>query len=423
MPRQLHRTQPEPERAFLVAVETRKQGVGRPPGWGASSGWDSESSLQELAQLVYTARGVVVGQMVQKLPAPDRAHYVGKGKLAEIVAQRESAGYTLVVFDDELSPAQQRKLEGALKVKVLDRTALILDIFAMRAGTREGRLQVELAQSEYLLPRLAGQWSHLEHLGGSGAQGTIGIRGPGEKQLETDRRLVRVRIGRLKGEIEGVRRQRSLYRRRRARSGIPVVALVGYTNAGKSTLMRTLTHADVLVEDQLFATLDPITRRVRLPGGHTVLLTDTVGFIQKLPTQLVAAFRATLEELAEADLLLPVVDITHPNAAHQSQTVDDTLAELGLAEKPRVTAFNKVDLLAERDGHAIDSIEELADYELSLAAHRPDAVLVSAERGWGMDELLARIEEALKRSRETKAWLGRQSDTWAGRAPSSGAGT
>ena len=422
IPRQLHRTQRAPERAFLVAVETRKKGAGRPPGTAAAIGWDSESSLEELAQLVYTARGVVVGRVVQKLSAPDRASYIGKGKLAEIVAQRQSAGYTLVVFDDELSPAQQRTLEGALKVKVLDRTALILDIFAMRAGTREGRLQVELAQSEYLLPRLAGQWSHLERLGGSGAQGSIGVRGPGETQLETDRRLVRLRIGRLKREIEGVSRQRSLYRRRRARSGIPVVALVGYTNAGKSTLLRALTHADVLVEDRLFATLDPITRRVRLPGGQTVLLTDTVGFIQKLPTQLVAAFRATLEELAEADLLLPIVDITHPNAAHQSQTVDDTLADLGLAEKPRVTAFNKVDLLAEGDGQPIDSIEELADYELSLAAHRPDAVLISAERGWGLDELLARIEAALKRSRETQGWPSRKADAWAARAPSSGAG-
>ena len=375
--------------------------------------------MRELAQLVRTARGVVVGQVIQKLQSPDSAHYIGRGKLAEIVAQRDATGYTLVAFDDELSPTQQRNLENALKVKVLDRTALILDIFALRARTREGRLQVELAQSEYLLPRLAGQWSHLERMGSTGAQGTMGVRGPGETQLETDRRLVRTKLGRLKREIEGVRRQRALYRRRRARSGVSVVAMVGYTNAGKSTLMRALTDADVLVEDRLFATLDPVTRRVRLPGGRPALLTDTVGFIQKLPTQLIAAFRATLEELAEADLLLHVVDITHPNAAHQSQTVDDTLAELGLAEKPRVTAFNKVDLLAGRDGGPIAGIEELAEFELGLAANRPDAVLVSAERGWGLDELLVRIDEAIKLSAKRQAPIGWQQSGWSTPTPSS----
>ncbi len=342
-----------------------------------------------------TARGTVVGHTVQKLPSPNPASYVGQGKLEEVVARRSPTGYTMVVFDDELSPSQQRNLERHLKVKVLDRTALILDIFAMRARTREGRLQVDLAQSEYLLPRLAGQWSHLERLGGSGAQGAIGVRGPGETQLETDRRLVRNKIARLKREIEAVRRQRSLYRRRRAGSGVPVIALVGYTNAGKSTLMRALTRANVLVEDRLFATLDPVTRRVRLPDGRAALLTDTVGFIQKLPTQLVAAFRATLEELAEAAVLLHVVDITHPNAAQQSQAVDETLDELGLAEKPRVTALNKVDLLVKSDGTAVAGIDELAEYDLSLAEHRPDAVLISAERGWGLDGLLHCIGEAL----------------------------
>ncbi|OGO52415.1 MAG: GTPase HflX [Chloroflexi bacterium RBG_16_68_14] len=393
-------------------METRRNGSGRRTGAGASARWDTESSLEELAQLVRTAGGVVVGQAVQKLRSPNPAHYVGPGKLGEIVAQRDATGYTMVVFDDELSPSQQRNLEQALKVKVLDRAALILDIFAMRAHTREGRLQVELAQSEYLLPRLAGQWSHLERLGSSGAQGAIGVRGPGETQLETDRRLARNKIGRLKREIEDVRRRRSLYRRRRARSGVSVVALVGYTNAGKSTLMRTLTHADVLVEDQLFATLDPVTRRLRLPRGRTTLLTDTVGFIQKLPTQLVAAFRATLEELAEADLLLHVVDITHPDAAQQSQTVDDTLADLGLTEQPRITALNKVDLFVGRDGGALTRIEELADYDLSLAQHRPDAVLISAERGWGLDELLARIEQALARAAEKNTPGTSRRDGW-----------
>ena len=386
--RTLHSTVRERERAFLVAVETQRHGAG--------GGWDSESSLEELGELVRTAGGAVVGQAVQKLGSPNPAHYVGTGKLKEIVAQRESAGYTLVVFDDELSPSQQRNLEKALDVKVLDRTALILDIFAMRARTREGRLQVELAQDEYLLPRLAGQWSHLERLGRASGQGSIGVRGPGETQLETDRRLVRNRISKLKRQIEDVRRQRSLYRSRRAKAGVPIVALVGYTNAGKSTLMRALTHADVLVEDQLFATLDPITRRVHLPSGRTVLLSDTVGFIQKLPTQLVAAFQATLEELKEADLLLHVLDITHPDAAQQSETVDATLAELGLSERPRVVALNKVDLLA-RDGQRIESIAELAEYDVSLAAQQPDAVLLSAARGWGLEDLLARIDDVLRR--------------------------
>jgi GTP-binding protein HflX len=376
---------------LLVAVETRK----RRPG----QHWDTESSLEELAQLARTAGATVIDRTVQKLQSPHPASYIGAGKVAEIAAQRDASGYTMVVFDDELSPTQQRNLEKALDVKVLDRTALILDIFAMRARTKEGRIQVELAQAEYLLPRLAGQWGHLERLGRSGAPGAIGVRGPGETQLETDRRLARNRITRLKREIEGVRRQRALYRRHRARQGVPVVALVGYTNAGKSTLMRALTQADVLVEDQLFATLDPTTRRIRLPSGRAALLTDTVGFIQKLPTQLVAAFQATLEELADAQLLLHVVDITHPDAAQQSQTVDDTLAELGLAEKPRVTALNKVDRLIGRNGAPISDLDDLADYDLGLAAHRPDAALISAERCWGLDELLQRIDAALETSR------------------------
>ena len=387
----LHSTALEPERAFLVAVQPRQNGAR-----SASATWDADSSLDELELLVRTAGGAVVGRTVQRREHPNPAHYIGAGKVDEIVSQRASLAYTVVVFDDELSPSQQRNLEGALKVKVLDRTALILDIFAMRAHTKEGRLQVDLAQCEYLLPRLAGQWSHLERLGRSGAPGSIGVRGPGETQLETDRRLARNKIARLKREIEAVRRQRSLYRRRRARAGVPVVALVGYTNAGKSTLMRALTRADVFVEDQLFATLDPLTRRIRLPSARAALLTDTVGFIQKLPTQLVAAFQATLEELREADLLLHVVDITHPEAARQSQTVDDTLRDLGLADRPRLTALNKIDLLTPHDGDAENGLEALAGYDFELAKHRPDAVLVSAERGWALDELLARIDQALQ---------------------------
>ncbi len=361
-----------------MAVETK----------GERDGISAEDSLDELALLANTAGAEVVGRAVQRLQRPNPAHYIGRGKLAEIVAERDDAGYTVVLFDDELSPSQQRNLEGELKVKVLDRTALIIDIFARRAHSREARLQVELAQSQYLLPRLAGQWSHLERL-----EGRIGTRGPGETQLETDRRLVRDRITRLRRELESVRQQRSLYRRRRERQGVAVVALVGYTNAGKSTLMRALSGADVLAEDLLFATLDPITRRIRLPGGSDALLSDTVGFIQKLPTQLVAAFRATLEELADADLLVHLVDITHANAGEQFETVERTLASLGLAAKPRIVAFNKLDRLAPRDGAELDSVAE------RVRGDHPEAVLISAARGWHLDLLLETVERDLQRLR------------------------
>jgi len=384
--RPLHPTAEPEERAYLVAVQLKG-------GDGASSSlrrWDPQSSLEELALLAQTAGARVVGRTVQRLERLHPAHYVGTGKLGEIKAERGPSGYSLVIFDDELTPSQQRNLEDALKVKVLDRTALILDIFARRARTREGRLQVDLAQAQYLLPRLAGQWSHLERL-----EGRIGTRGPGETQLETDRRLVRSKIGRLKKQLEAVRRQRSLYRRRRARMGVPVVALVGYTNAGKSTLMRALSGADVFVEDLLFATLDPLTRRIVLPGGRRALLTDTVGFIQKLPTQLVAAFRATLEELAEADLLVHVVDMTHPDAAEQAEAVERTLAELEVAGKPRLTLLNKVDRLTRSDGSPLRGLEDLEEYELALSVHRPDACFVSALLGWGLDDMLARVEETL----------------------------
>jgi len=249
---------------------------------------------------------------------------------------------------------------------------------------------VELAQYQYLLPRLAGQWSHLERL-----EGAIGTRGPGETQLETDRRLVRDRIARLKRQIEAVRRQRALYRRRRARAGVPVVALVGYTNAGKSTLMRALSGAEVFTEDKLFATLDPLTRRIKLSDGRAVLLSDTVGFIQKLPAQLVAAFRATLEELEAADVLVHVVDITHADAAQQAETVQETLQELDLSEKPVIAALNKVDLLARHDGDAIRGLEELHEQSVLLSYNRPDALLISAQNGWGLDELRQRIDTVL----------------------------
>ena len=352
------------------------------------SRWDADSSLEELAQLADTAGAVVVGRTVQRLESPNPAYYIGKGKVEEIASLKATQDYDLVIFDDELSPSQQRNLEKALKVKIIDRTALILDIFAQHARTREGALQVELAQHEYLLPRLVGQWVHLERLGGG-----IGTRGPGETQLETDRRLIRDRIRRLKAELEAVRRHRSLYRRRRARQGLPVVSLVGYTNAGKSTLMRALSGAEVHIEDKLFATLDPVTRRLSLPGDSFILLTDTVGFIQKLPHELVAAFRATLEELSEADLLLHVVDISHPNAADQHETVERTIAELGLAHKPRLTVLNKVDRLTRKGGDPVEGpIEGLKEMEEDSC---PGTVLVSALKGWGLQELLEGIEGLL----------------------------
>jgi GTPase len=385
--RQLRPTADPPERAFLVAAQLKHWGSDGRGTNGIGGRWNAESSLEELALLADTAGARVVGQTLQRLESRNPATYVGKGKVAEIASQRFELGYSTVIFDDELTPSQQRNLEGELDVKVLDRTALILDIFAQHARTREGRLQVELAQHEYILPRLRGQWSHLERL-----EGRIGTRGPGETQLETDRRLIRDKISRLKREIERVRSQRALHRRQRAKQGIPVVSLVGYTNAGKSTLMRALSGADVLVQDRLFATLDPVTRRIRLPLGSFALLTDTVGFIQKLPTQLVAAFRATLEELEEATLLLHVVDITHPEAEEQAHTVEETLAELSLKDRPRVTALNKIDMLAEG---SLESGSRSQDDGWKPPAWARDGVPVSAARGWGLEELRSRIEAAL----------------------------
>jgi len=354
----------------------------------AVDGWSVEQSLAELGQLARTAGAEVVASATQRLNAPTPAYFVGRGKLDEMVSLRDSVGYDVAIFDDELSPAQQRNLERALGVKVIDRTALILDIFAGRARTHEGRVQVELAQQEYLLPRLAGRWTHLERLGGG-----IGTRGPGETQIETDRRLVRRRIQRLKTEIEGMRRQRALYRRRRSEHGIPVIAIIGYTNAGKSTLLNALSSAHVLVEDKLFATLDPTTRRLALPNGLQVLLSDTVGFIQKLPPTVVAAFRATLEELADADLLLHIVDISSETASLQCQTVEDMLAELGLLDRPRLLVLNKIDLLG-GDVEANDSDAARRYVEL-LGTRVKTAALISAARGWGLSGLLKLVADML----------------------------
>lgn len=345
--------------------------------------------MEELAQLASTAGADVIGRLIQRLRIPSKTHYLGKGKVEELLSLKSSLNYDVVIFDDELSPLQQRNLEEALQVKVIDRAALILDIFARRARTREGQLQVELAQHQYLFPRLAGQWSHLERLGGG-----IGTRGPGESQLETDRRLIRQKIHRLEGRIEEIRKHRRLYRQQRRESGIPVVALIGYTNAGKSTLLNALSQADVFVEDKLFATLDPTTRRLTLPDKNVILLTDTVGFIRKLPPTIVTAFRATLEELSEANILLHVVDLASHNAPEQCQTVEDILADLNLKDKPRITALNKIDLLLDK-GKTWD--EESAIIYLS---HRDDVsnkntVLISAEKKWGLTKLLETLSRQL----------------------------
>lgn len=346
--------------------------------------WTIEDSIEELANLADTADVEVVGRMIQRLGRPSRT-YLGSGKLKELISLRGQTGYNVVIFDDELSPRQQKNLEDTLDIKVIDRTALILDIFSRRAQTHEGKLQVELAQHQYLLPRLAGQWSHLERLGGG-----IGTRGPGEKQIETDRRLIERRIQKLKREIEDVRKHRALYMKNRKRSGIAVVALVGYTNAGKSTLLNTVSGAEVFVEDKLFATLDPTTRRLRLPDGQMILMTDTVGFIHKLPPSVVAAFRATLEELGEADVLLHVVDITHSNALEQARTVEDILDDLRLGDKPSITVLNKVDLLKQKPGQ--DEVEH-------LSGGSDRSVLMSARNGTGVDKLLGEIAQVLVMSR------------------------
>lgn len=373
-------TQLPNERAFLVGVALR----------GEEQILTLDESMAELALLADTAGLEVVGQATQKLDTPYVQTFIGKGKIEEVRALMNEVKADVIIFDNELSPRHLRELEKEFgdDIRIVDRTALILDIFALHAHTNEGSLQVELAQYEYRLPRLTRAWTHLARQSGGGAGrtgsvGGVGLRGPGETQLEVDRREIRKRITHLKEQLEKVRVHRHQYQKRRKQSRVPVVALVGYTNAGKSTLLNQISHADVYVADQLFATLDPTTRRVELPNGHIALMTDTVGFIQKLPTTLVAAFRATLEEITEADLLLHIVDITHPDAQAQAKIVHRTLADIGAGQAPIITVLNKIDRLQD-PGSAREVLREF-----------PEAVAISALTGEGVSDLMEKVNEQL----------------------------
>lgn len=339
--------------------------------------WEVEESLDELAGLVRAAGADVVERVIQERPAATPALYFGSGKVEELGETARARRANLFVSDDALSPIQERNLTRGLGVKVIDRTALILDIFAQRARTAEGKLQVELAQLTYLLPRLVGQWKHLERLGGG-----IGTRGPGETQLESDRRVIRRRVIQIQEDLKSVQVHRRLQRAGRRRAGVPVVALVGYTNAGKTTLLNRLTGARFTAADQLFVTLDPAARLVERPNRLPFILTDTVGFIRKLPHEVVAAFRATLEELQEADVLVHVVDVSHPAVADHIAAVEATLAELDVADRPTILALNKMDRMEPGRG-------------LDLPDERRAAVPVSAATGDGIPELLAAIERVL----------------------------
>jgi len=361
------------ERVFLVGLELKSRAA-----------WEIRESLEELAELASTAGGAVIGNGTQKLEAPVAGTFIGSGKAEEFAKFCRGNDIDTVVFDDELSPAQSRNLEKVFGCKVLDRTALILDIFAQRARTREGKLQVELAQLQHLLPRLTRFWGHL-----SRQSGGIGMRGgEGESQLESDRRRVQERIDKIRVELEIVRRQRATQRNGRQRNLWPLASIVGYTNAGKSTLLNALTGASVLAEDKLFATLDPTTRRLRLPTNQNVLLTDTVGFIRKLPHGLVEAFKATLEEVVQADLLLHVVDVSHEKVDEQITAVNSVLAEIGAENKPTIMVFNKIDRFAV-NGHLHRYLENF-----------PNSVGVSAKTGDGVPALLSELGTQLRPIRD-----------------------
>ena len=364
----LYEVEQETERVILVGVSQQ-------------DGDDAEDSVAELAELVETAGAVVVGTLIQKRENIHPGTYVGTGKVFELEELIEQTGATGIVCDDELSPAQLKNLEEALKTKVMDRTLIILDIFATRASTSEGKIQVELAQLKYRLSRLSGLGRSLSRLGGG-----IGTRGPGEKKLEMDRRLINSRVAQLNRELKEVQRHREVNRQQRKRSGIPVVAVVGYTNAGKSTLLNHLTNAEVLEEDKLFATLDPTTRILELTNNQKVLMTDTVGFIRKLPHHLIDAFRSTLEEAKYADIILHVVDASNPQMDKQMYIVYDTLRNLEVEGKKIITAFNKTD--------RIEQPEPLHDFRAERAVH------ISAKYGDGLEELKNILEEILREEKE-----------------------
>jgi GTP-binding protein HflX len=362
------------ERVFLVGLELK-----------SGPSWQTRESMEELAELAATAGGTVAGTGTQKLESPAAGTFIGSGKAREFADFCRGNDVDTVVFDDELSPAQSRNLENVFGCKVLDRTALILDIFAQRARTREGKLQVELAQLQHLLPRLTRFWGHL-----SRQSGGIGMRGgEGESQLETDRRRVQERIERITADLQAVRRHRATQRAGRQRQPWPMASIVGYTNAGKSTLLNALTGARALEEDKLFATLDPTTRRLRLPTNQNLFLTDTVGFIRKLPHGLVEAFKATLEEVAQADLLVHVVDAGHPQAGAQIAAVNTVLAEIGAAGKPTIMVFNKIDRLEESNGLLAKFLEQF-----------PNSVGLSAKTGEGLAGLIQELGTQLRPSRE-----------------------
>ena len=374
MAKELHELQELEERVILVAVETDER--------NSRSAMETDACLDELAELVKTAGAVTVARTVQRRERIHPGHYLGKGKIEELKEMAAAYEATGVVCDDELSPAQLKNLEQMLGLKVMDRTIVILDIFAARALSGEGKIQVELAQLKYRLSRLTGMGASMSRLGGG-----IGTRGPGEKKLETDRRYIKERIAELNREAQDIRTHRELLRAQRSKKGTPVISLVGYTNAGKSTILNFLSDAGVLAEDKLFATLDTTTRKVELPGGSEILLTDTVGFIQKLPHHLVQAFRATLEELQFADILLHVVDASDPNRAEHMQVVYQTLRELGCEDTPVITVFNKMDREIE--------------LPLPMDARAREIVQVSAAQGDGMETLLATVERLLQSFRKS----------------------